>query len=172
MHALLYKLAFPTAFALASAAALLSIAHFTADRQEEPASPTVAALSAAPAAIVPLVGSDAAGVRCLAGERCVVSRAALDQLFENPSRLAEQARIMPSLKDGEFRGFKIYAVRPGSLPAEIGLKNGDLIKNLDGVALTSTEAGLEAVKRLRGAAAVDLDIERKGQRMRLHVAFE
>jgi hypothetical protein len=185
MLSLLRKLAFPTAFVLASAAALLSSAHFTAPAEcpQEPASPpTGAPLFAAPAPIVaaptvatpivPAESSDVAGVRCLAGQHCVVSRAVLAGLLESPSRLAEQARIMPSLRDGEFRGFKVYGLRPGSVPRQLGLKNGDLIKTLDGVALTSMEAGLEGVMRLRDAAAVDLDLERKGQPMRLRVAFE
>lgn len=177
----LRKLAFPTAFALATAAALLSIVHFTADCPQAPASPQAAAEPFAasavlvPAAAVPLVpaaSSEIAGVRCLAGQHCVVSRAVLDDLLDNPSRLAAQAKIMPSIKAGETRGFKVYGLRPDSIFKEIGLKNGDLIKSLDGVALTSIETALAAVMRLRDAAAVDVELDRKGEPLRLHVAFE
>jgi type II secretory pathway component PulC len=175
MRTILRKLAFPTAFALATAAALLSIAHLAAPAEcpPEPASPpTVVEVIAAPVAIVPAADSKIEGVRCLAGQPCVVSRAALAELFDNPGRLEEQARIMPSIKDGVVRGFKVYGLRPASILKEIGMKNGDLIVALDGVALNSMEAGLAAVMRLRDAAAVDLDLSRKGQSMRLRVAFE
>ena len=186
MLTLLRKLAFPTAFALATAAALLSIAHVTAAPEcpQEPASspitevfaaPPVVEVPAAPAPVVPIVptaDSTESAVRCLAGQHCVVRRTALTELFDDPSRLDEQARLMPSIKDGRQRGYKVYGLRPTSILRQIGMKNGDLVKAIDGAALDSMEAGLNAVMRLRTAAAIDLDLERKGQPMRLHVAFE
>lgn len=111
-------------------------------------------------------------IHCVEEGRCRISRAFVDQLLADPRDLATQARIMPSVKDGEARGFKIYGIRPGSLPKLLGLKNGDLITAINGISLTSTHSALSAYPQLRAAREFKLAIERRGEPVALHLTIE
>lgn len=125
-----------------------------------------------PPAASPVVFSGATPIHCVAEGRCRISRAFVDELVANPRDLATQARIMPSIKDGEARGFKFYGIRPGSLPRLLGLKNGDLLTAINGISLTSTDSTLSAYSRLRAASEFELTIERKGEPVALHLTIE
>ncbi len=70
-------------------------------------------------------------------ERCTLRRDFIDRVRDNPTRLAQQARFVPSQHDGKFNGIKVYGIRRGSIPALVGLANGDLITEIDGQPLTS-----------------------------------
>ncbi|HOX42451.1 MAG TPA: hypothetical protein PK668_02585 [Myxococcota bacterium] len=82
---------------------------------------------------------------------------------ERTSCLASQARIVPALKDGKPNGFKLFAIRPGSLHAELGIMNGDVIQSVNGIELSSPEQALEAYTRLRTASELVVQLERRGQ---------
>jgi S1-C subfamily serine protease len=90
-----------------------------------------------------------------------VARDALRTSYEGDAVL-RSARIVPAVYAGGPRGFKIYAIRPGSLPAMIGLANGDTLTHIQGVSLVSADAALEAVRLARDAGVVTVDLERHG----------
>jgi general secretion pathway protein C len=111
-------------------------------------------------------------VACPTENRCVIKREFFADLLMNPVRLTGQARVMPSFRDGEPRGLKFYAVRPGTLPRAIGMKNGDLLTAINGRPLRTLDDALTEFTLLRGLRSLDLDIERKGEPVRLHVDIE
>lgn len=111
-------------------------------------------------------------IRCPAEDHCVIRRDLFSALFENPVRLTRQARVMPSIRDGVTLGFKFYGIKPGSLPRLIGMKNGDLLTAINGVEVRSFDQLLDQVVRLRIVRSFDLDIERKGEPVRLRVDVE
>jgi type II secretory pathway component PulC len=89
--------------------------------------------------------------------------------LEQPSAIARSARIVPALRDGKPSGVKIYAIRPGSLLAAIGLENGDTLRAVNDVPISTAESALEVYRTHREPDHVDLDIERRGQRVRIVV---
>ena len=111
-------------------------------------------------------------IKCAEAGRCTLSRAFLEAFISNPSTLARQARVMPSVKDGHTRGFKFYGIRPASLPQLIGFKNGDLLTAVNGAPLTSMDAAMGLYSKLRVTTELRLDIERKGEPMVLVLTIE
>lgn len=89
--------------------------------------------------------------------------------LEQPSAIARSARIVPALRDGKPSGVKIYAIRPGSLLAAIGLENGDTLRAVNDVPISTADSALEVYRTHREPDHVDLDIERRGQRVRIVV---
>lgn len=167
MHALLRPLAFPIACALTGAAAGLLVVQLAAPslpQETAQESFTLASLSLPAPAPLP----DGA-VRCPDDGHCVAPRTLLAGLFADQQQ-GDPLRIMPAVTDGQVRGLKLYGVRPGSLPKQLGLKNGDLLAALDGQPLTSTGDVLAVLQR--GPASLDLEVERKGQRFHLRVDLE
>lgn len=104
-------------------------------------------------------------ISCAAENACTIDRSYLIELLANPSSLNRQVRIIPSLKDGEVRGLKLYGIRPGSLPKLLGYKNGDLLLSINGVPLTNSEAALTSYTNLRRSDILSVELERKGERM-------
>ena len=103
-----------------------------------------------------------AGIRKIDDTHYEVKRAFVDQIFQNPMGIAKSARIVPSMKNGQTEGIKIYAVRPRSLFARLGMANGDTIKAINGHPLTSSDKALEVYTALRGATRIDIQLVRRG----------
>jgi general secretion pathway protein C len=63
-------------------------------------------------------------IKCEGKSSCTIDRAFVSKLIKNPSLLARQARIRPSRRNAEMRGFKVYGVRRGTIPRLLQLRNG------------------------------------------------
>ncbi len=64
------------------------------------------------------------------------------ELGPGMSNILEKARIVPISKDGEFQGFKIFAIKGGSLFKKIGLNNNDIIKKVNGTVIQPDQGSL------------------------------
>jgi S1-C subfamily serine protease len=65
--------------------------------------------------------------------------------------------------DGKPNGMKVYAIKPRSWLAQLGLENGDNITSVDGVTLGSLDAVLGLPARLHAAPQVVVTLIRRGQ---------
>lgn len=106
------------------------------------------------------------GIKCQ-GSKCTITRAALEAVLGDPSLTSRSARLVPTLLNGQVVGFKIFAVRPASLFALLGLLNGDLIRRISGFDLNSPERALEAYTKVRNAKTIPLELTRRGAEMTL-----
>lgn len=104
----------------------------------------------------------AAGVACESETRCTIDQVFIDTALANPASLTKQARIVPAVRDGVTTGYKLYGIRPGSLPKALGLKNGDLVLSVNGHPLASMDEAMKLYTTLRRAKRFDVGIERKG----------
>lgn len=94
-----------------------------------------------------------------------VDRAKLDKLLVDPTTFARGARMVPAVRDGKPSGFKLYAIRAGSLYARLGFVNGDTLTSVAGMSLVSVDQALEVYAKLRDVKpgqTVTATIERKG----------
>lgn len=102
-------------------------------------------------------------INCPNENTCVVERQFVEKLMTNPAMLARQARIVPSQRDGETQGFKFYGIRRGSLPRMLGLKNGDMLTEVNGEELRSVDQAMALAMKLRRASNLSVTLVRKGQ---------
>lgn len=174
MRAFLRTLAFPVACAFTGAASALLTAHLLAApaptcpqgpvlelRQVATALAGMHVVPPAPAAL-----PDGA-VRHLGGRHYIVDRAALAGLLDGPTR--HGLRILPSVRDGQAQGLKIYGLRPGSLPNRLGLKNGDLVVAINGARLASMHEAQTVARQLPTADRIAVDLVRKGEPLRIEL---
>jgi len=92
-----------------------------------------------------------------------VPQAVLDGVLANPMGAATGARVVPAVKDGKADGFKLYAIRPSSIYAALGLENGDSLHNVNGQELTTADKALEVYTKLRNATSIKLTLTRRGK---------
>ena len=94
-----------------------------------------------------------------------IKRSTLEKVLSNTTLLARSARIVPSVKNGKPNGFKLYAIRPGSIYDLIGMKNGDTIHAINGHAMTTPDKALEVYTRVRNASHLNISFSRHSQTM-------
>ena len=76
-------------------------------------------------------------------DQYTIRRGLLDRLLADPMAVAKSARIVPAFTAGMPAGFKLYAIRAGSLFAALGLQNGDTVVTINGFDLASPDKSLE-----------------------------
>jgi general secretion pathway protein C len=103
------------------------------------------------------------GIRQTGDNEYEIRRDLVDQVLANPAQVARGARIVPSIRDGEANGFKLYAIRPSSVFAKVGLMNGDTINEINGFDLTTPDRALEVYQRVRDANNLTVTVTRRGE---------
>ncbi len=111
-------------------------------------------------------GKGTEGVRQLGDNKYEIDRGTLDSTLGDLNKIATQARIVPSFKNGVANGFKLFSIQPGSLYASIGVENGDVIQRVNGYEINSPEKALELYQKLRESQHVTIELERGGQSIR------
>jgi general secretion pathway protein C len=112
-----------------------------------------------------------AHVRCT-GHTCTLDRVLLDHLLANTTSLATAARFVPSIRDGRPNGFKLYAIRPGSIFGRLGFQNGDTVKTVNGLDMSTPEAVLGAYTKVRNASHLTIALERRGEPLTLEISIQ
>lgn len=116
---------------------------------------------ARPGASVGIEGADKA-ISCASENSCTVERAFVEKLMANPNQLMSQARMFPVTKDGETQGFRVSGIRNGSLAMLLGLKNGDVVSEINGAKLGTIDDALAMYQKLRRANHLSVTVERGG----------
>lgn len=82
---------------------------------------------------------------------------------ENVTRLADVIRPTPYYVSGQMQGYRVYPGRDRKQFAALGLRPGDLIKDIDGNALTNPQQATQIFQNLGNAEQVSVTVERNGQ---------
>lgn len=93
----------------------------------------------------------------------VIPRDEIDKQLSNLNAIATQARIVPSFKNGQANGFKVFSIRPNSLYQKIGVQNGDVIRRINGFEINSPEKALEVYSKLKESSRIEIELERRGK---------
>ncbi len=84
-------------------------------------------------------------------------------ISENVSKLADVIRPTPYYVSGQMQGFRVYPGRDRKQFAALGLRPGDLIKDVDGAALTNPAEATQIFQGLGDKDQVSVTVERNGQ---------
>lgn len=100
------------------------------------------------------------GVEVVSDTEYVVDREEVDNALENMSQLFTQIRAVPHFEGGESTGFRLFAIRRGSIFDKIGLKNGDIIRNINGQAMNDPTRALALLEELRESTDLTVSVTR------------
>ncbi|RLB53479.1 MAG: general secretion pathway protein GspC [Deltaproteobacteria bacterium] len=101
-----------------------------------------------------------------------IERGEIENALSNLNNIAMQARIVPSFKNGQANGFKLFAIRPGSLYSKLGIQNGDIIHKINGFIINSPDKALEIYQKLKNARQVEIELTRRGQHKKLNYSID
>lgn len=77
--------------------------------------------------------------------------------------LTDVIRPQPVFKDGQQQGYRVYPGRQRQQFARLGLRPGDLVTQINGMALNDPARGMEIFRSLADATSVSVTVERNGQ---------
>lgn len=96
--------------------------------------------------------------------RTVLDRRDVEQAMGDLPKLLSQARAVPYLVNGAMNGFRLDSVAPASFYDKIGLKQGDVLQQVNGVDIRDPGTMLTLFQQLRNEKTVKLDVLRNNQR--------
>ncbi len=83
-----------------------------------------------------------------------------------------EVRLTPVLEGGRVAGVRVAGLGDDMASGEDGLRDGDIVRAVDGVALTGADAMVRLGDSLRGREDVMLDVVRDGRALRLNVRLD
>jgi len=91
------------------------------------------------------------------------NRLKTEKVFKEVNKLISQANIKPYFEKGKIGGIILTRIKPDSLFNKMGLKNGDIIKGVNGENIESVDDIQKFYKSLKASPDVRLQIKRKGK---------
>lgn len=94
-----------------------------------------------------------------------VERSLVEDAVANVEKLATQIRVVPHKgPDGEIDGYRLSAIRRGSLFDKLGVKNGDIVHDVNGHPLTSADGALKAYQALQSDSNFTFEVTRRNKK--------
>lgn len=101
-----------------------------------------------------------------------ITREQVDEVLKDPTDLLAQARFLPKYDGQEMIGFQVNAIKQGSVLQDVGLQNGDIIKEFNGIAINNAQDSAKLLQELseakrfsilvdgpNGTRPIDVDLE-------------
>ncbi|OQX64826.1 MAG: hypothetical protein B5M55_05405 [Desulfococcus sp. 4484_242] len=101
----------------------------------------------------------------------MVSRSDIQESMRNINELLSQARIQPHYRNGNPGGVRISRIQRGSIFSKLGLRNGDVVEEINGNPLTRAEDIFSLYERLKSGDQASLQITRRGRKKTLTYKF-
>jgi hypothetical protein len=96
-----------------------------------------------------------------------VSRNAIEHTLNQPAVTLNAMRVVPVVRDDHVAGLLIQYIPAESLPASLGVRNGDVLLRVNGTDFSSPDHCLQVYSRMQQTDRFILEIERNGLPMTL-----
>ncbi len=106
------------------------------------------------------------------GNERVVFRSRIKNSLRNLQKLMSGARIRPYFRGGRPYGMMISNIKQGSIFEELGLKNGDIIQNVNDRPLKSMDDFITFYEDINSNYKVSLGIERQGKKRTIELLIK
>lgn len=105
-------------------------------------------------------------------ESVSIDRERINESLKNINQLMSQVKVRPHFKDGKPNGLLLSHVRQNSIFKEMGLKNGDIVKGVNGNEIQSVDDALKFYESLKSSSSVEVQIERQGEGLTIGYQIE
>ncbi len=101
-----------------------------------------------------------------------IPEAELENALGNLPQLLSQARAVPYFRNGKSIGMRLFAIRRGSMYEKLGLKNGDILKAVNGNSMSDPAQALKLFEQLKNERNIDATLERAGKDVDMRYSIE
>ncbi|MCJ8277344.1 MAG: general secretion pathway protein GspC, partial [Bdellovibrionales bacterium] len=102
-------------------------------------------------------------------------RTEINKYLENLPQVLQDAKAVPYIapgSGGEVAGFKLVAIKAGSIYEKLGLKRGDIIKGVNGESVDTPQKAMELYQALKSSDSIQLEVTRGGSSTTLNYSLE
>ncbi len=92
-----------------------------------------------------------------------IQRAILDRVVDRHATIWRQVRIRSEAQNGHIVGIRFLDVWPASLLGALGIEDGDILRSINGVGITSPEDALHGYAAFRAADSLRVRLQRGGK---------
>ncbi len=115
---------------------------------------------------------DRSGRPSRTGSRTVtVRRSDVEASLADINKLMTEVRVRPHYKDGQPDGLAISRIKAGSFFSKLGLRDGDVVQEVNGSGIKSPDDILSLYQQLKSGSEVGLQIDRKGRQETIDYKF-
>jgi general secretion pathway protein C len=82
------------------------------------------------------------------------------EIIGNPMN---QVKFRPHFTEGEADGLMVYGIRPNSVFRKMGIRNGDIIKDMNGTPIVSAEDASQLLDEIEEAGTAKFTVFRRGK---------
>lgn len=105
-------------------------------------------------------------------QKIKLKRALIEEAMADVNDLMQQVKVRPYMEKGNAAGLILSGIKPNSIFRKMGLRNGDIIKGVEGEEITSMDDALGFYTKLKSASAATLQIKRRGRLRDLEYSIE
>jgi general secretion pathway protein C len=96
-------------------------------------------------------------------QRINLKSAQIKEMLEDTDELMRQIKMRPHFEDGKPDGLTLSNIKPSSIFRKMGLRNGDVISNIDGEDIQTQNDAMQIFESLKSSSTVKLQVKRKGR---------
>jgi general secretion pathway protein C len=142
-----------------------------ASAQGGPQTTVAAVRPAAVAAVQPATEAKDPHIEQLGDLAYAIDRSEVDNALDNMNQLFTQIRAVPHFEGGKSTGFRLFAIRQNSIFDKIGLRNGDIIQQINGNPIDDPSKALALFNELRNQSQLAVQILRNKEEKTLSYTF-
>ena len=101
-------------------------------------------------------------------ETISISQEVLQNSMNNINDLMTQVKVRPYFRRGKSEGLIVSQIQTGSVFANLGLMNGDIISSVNGKQMSSPEEAFGFYNSLKSGGEVSIEITRRGKKKMLN----
>jgi general secretion pathway protein C len=98
-----------------------------------------------------------------------VSKEEIERALQNPEGLNQEASLLPAFKSGKRNGLMIVKITQGSILRKLGLKEGDILQEIDSRPLDLGFRPFALLKETQQKGEVTLSVERRLSPLRVRI---
>jgi general secretion pathway protein C len=95
-------------------------------------------------------------------QRVSMRRSMINDAINDVTKLMTQVKIQPHMENGRPDGLAISNIKPNSIFRRMGLRNGDILKKVEGQDIRTVDDALRLYDSMKRADSVSVEIERRG----------
>ncbi len=88
-------------------------------------------------------------------------------MLENAKEIMRQIKFRPYFSQGVPDGLMVYGIRPDSIFRQIGLRNGDIVKDINGTPIVTAADGMNMLMEIQETQEIGMTVLRRGKTMDL-----
>lgn len=97
-------------------------------------------------------------------QRVSLRRSMINDAMQDVSKLMTEIKISPHVgEDGQPSGLAVSNIKPNSIFRRMGLRNGDVLKSVDGQDIRSVDDALKLYESMKAADNISVQIQRRGR---------